>query len=364
MIEIMDLIKLIVLSVILVLSQTTSANDTCQDVRLDKTGGCMENVGVRDQIGTNTCYAHAGVELFDAFMSQNKSAKHHQSSAIFAALLYRKHLMNASYSHGKKEEPIPNNEEMGLNLEDLNFGYSCPLLDVLLRKGSCSLDDYPGYNNGRQDTWLHNSLMATYTNFSNDEDEVTMEKQVEKIKGLLTCTKNKLFTDTYIKKIMTEAHSIDVLYDVFDELCDWNNPKSSHRISPPTGNYECKLEEPDAFYRTSETIQGHLNKKNPQPVGINFCQNILTKGTKAKLVTWDTYESKPKAIKGCQHHAAIIIGSRKTSHGCQFLIRNSWGTSCNNYSKRWTCEKGSIWVDDDVVGKNTYGIVSIAPSGT
>ena len=58
-------------------------------------------------------------------------------------------------------------------------------------------------------------------------------------------------------------------------------------------------------------------------------------------------------------HASIVTGRRPGPRGCQYLIHNSHGISCNQYDKKWECEDGKIWVDEVNLLKNTTGLTFV-----
>jgi hypothetical protein len=94
------------------------------------------------------------------------------------------------------------------------------------------------------------------------------------------------------------------------------------------------------------------------PVGIGYCGHVLELG-----------RAYAEEIPYCGGHAGVLIGRRqhpvtlngRTRNKCQYLIRNSWGTSCNRYHPDWDCEGGNIWVDADVVERQLINIERVAP---
>ncbi|MEK6626224.1 MAG: C1 family peptidase [Bdellovibrionota bacterium] len=68
----------------------------------------------------------------------------------------------------------------------------------------------------------------------------------------------------------------------------------------------------------------------------------------------------------CGNHAVLLIGTRCSNNKRQYLIRNSWGQSCNGYSHDTTqsnseCEASTstVWVNEEVVINNTYSLNKI-----
>jgi hypothetical protein len=122
---------------------------------------------------------------------------------------------------------------------------------------------------------------------------------------------------------------------------------------------ECRSElmlraEPE---KIRKALDLQLSKSKPQPTAITYCSSILTQ--------WRIYEgaakdgvTKERLLKSdCRGHSSLVIGRRMNPSAgkCEYLVRNSWGTSCYPYSRDWSCENGNIWVEADVLTRNTYG---------
>lgn len=57
-------------------------------------------------------------------------------------------------------------------------------------------------------------------------------------------------------------------------------------------------------------------------------------------------------------HDSTIVGRRtnKETGKCEYLIRNSYGRSCNGYNSRFECEEGNIYVPKDEIKKWIWDI--------
>lgn len=49
------------------------------------------------------------------------------------------------------------------------------------------------------------------------------------------------------------------------------------------------------------------------------------------------------------NHASSIVGRRfnEETMSCEYLLRNSWGTSCSGYSEDYECKNGHIWINEE-----------------
>jgi hypothetical protein len=104
---------------------------------------------------------------------------------------------------------------------------------------------------------------------------------------------------------------------------------------------------------TLEVILGGLTSSMPQPVGINYCVEILT-DTTYRLVGEN---SSPGT---CGGHSSVILGSRTHNGRCQLLLYNSWGNSYP-HSPQWQEKRDNhgrligIWIDAESLIQSTAG---------
>ena len=99
-------------------------------------------------------------------------------------------------------------------------------------------------------------------------------------------------------------------------------------------------------------IDAHLVSKLSQPVGIIICDDVLSRGASYSA------QLSVLGLKNCNAHEVSIIGRRTVANGkTEYLIRNSWGKSCNGYAKGFTCVPGiGVWIDSDAVARNVQSI--------
>jgi len=123
--------------------------------------------------------------------------------------------------------------------------------------------------------------------------------------------------------------------------------------------------------KTSEVknaINSEFDKmgKAGQPIFVGYCADVLSAGR----------SYIPAFGKNCSAaHASLIIGRRedpKKPGVCQYLVRNSWGKSCDrkindpySYHSDWECDtdKGDYWIDQDVMLKATMEVGGVENEG-
>lgn len=60
-------------------------------------------------------------------------------------------------------------------------------------------------------------------------------------------------------------------------------------------------------------------------------------------------------------HGSIVVGRRfnKKSNSCEYLIRNSWGKSCETYRSPLDCEEGNVWIPKEDLMKGLINVTYI-----
>jgi len=128
-------------------------------------------------------------------------------------------------------------------------------------------------------------------------------------------------------------------------------------------------EEPDPAKtsKARQAIAAEFDKmgNRGQPVFVTYCGDVLAGGRRFL----------PAYGSNCSGaHASLIIGRRKNpkTQACQYLVRNSWGKTCNNdssnryhYSPDWDCEKdkGDYWIDQDTLMSATLEVGGVENEG-
>ena len=97
------------------------------------------------------------------------------------------------------------------------------------------------------------------------------------------------------------------------------------------------------------TINSLFMAKNPQPIAIIYCSEILYPEENGDEKSTDVIPS-PSHIT-CDYHSSILLGQRILNKKLQYLVQNSWGTSCSGYNEAWECvpDQGALWVDADIL---------------
>ena len=99
-------------------------------------------------------------------------------------------------------------------------------------------------------------------------------------------------------------------------------------------------------------IRSQLDKNKASSFLI--CKNILQKRIKDRVLTVVS-NNKEFNEKECGPHVVPVTGYRCQKGKLEYLIQNSWGTSCSNYTKSLrksnNCKDGKVWVPEKLLLK-------------
>jgi len=344
-------------------------------IRLDKDGRSMSHVPVKTQEGDlGICYAFVAAQMVDAYRFSHAPP---EGDRDFSRLTSPLAVATQTQTHDYNRDPI------------LNGGETHRALEVLKSSGSCD----SRLVEGRFNWYSKRLVLASMKPFLNraayeravrdyEAEQKRNEKSRELSKTPPTVPPLDKTTREYLKtrpdvkkmspdelsKLITRLQKKDPVYLENMSSCDGNTNVAntfvqsfydvvngffergervielnaaitrscSEKPRHPFG-YKAHTLERGAIY-TRKFLQKIINERlsGPEPIQpfkIGFCQNILFRGNSYRGVT--NIGLTTLLAKNCQPHAALIIGRRVKNGTCQFLVRNSWGTSCCPYSREW-----------------------------
>ncbi len=289
------------------------AASSCPDVRLDKS--ILKSVPVLDQDGSGLCYAYTAATMIDAYrFSHGDSDVRFTTSPLALAVQTKGQSENGNgWAHEvlANAAKICNHQEVSKHFQSTDFWTE----------------------NGRK-FWS-----GRFTNFD------------------YYCSEARAWVSNMIGSSNTRNMEAIGSLDLSDRAVTAKMAKicSSSESKPLKIPIRKAIEvrSIDGFPSRSvvaDKIKSLLNGKNPQPVGINYCEDVLRDPKVAAV------NDRGKKENCKNHHFSTIVGSQISEKGkCQFLIRNSYGTSCMPY--KWPCERGQIWVDEDELSKNIEAMI-------
>lgn len=329
----------------------TDKND-CTEKRLDQPPEASSKVPVQDQDGVGLCAAYTSTQLIDAWR-----VKYDQPvDDLTSPLAFGVQFANKTQSNRLANLPTITMLEYSKNLN------------------SCSYNVVRDEFNSKRSADFINELAENY-----DRAQKNPSQRGSAAQAVLNCVLNGgNYPHINIEKInryFDEKHWVGFTNKIMEDLCG-NNQKSLASlpdvVKKQAKNYKNHAAAMNDF---RPYINERLNQKNPLPIGINYCKKVL-KDRDANGIT----DSGILSNQNCPDdaHASVIVGRRllkykdgnKINTICQYLVRNSYGSSCNSYDKYEAdgipskpggekpkiCENGQIWVDENALLKNTAEI--------
>lgn len=300
-----------------------NANE-CGGHRIDKT--ILKHVPVMDQDGSGICWAYASATLIDAWrFSHGDNKVNLISSPIFLAI-----------DGGGKNT---NGEGWAYNvLERQSFyepTYICDHYHVskyvkstdIFIEGFKEWNGYISEKRGKID-------VSEFSYCDNRQMESQLKETIFNLRSLSF--------DILINELLVKRCSKSSIQAVIPK------PKRLMRSQIPIDKEKKIAQELRRLFAK--------DKASPQPVAITYCSDVLFNPDVRSV---QTGQDTPQNCK--IRHVSAIVGSRpKKNGGCEYLIRNSAGPSCNpykcsaEYKEKKCCERGQIWLSEEALIDNTW----------
>lgn len=372
----------------IVIINYTQAND-CAAIRMDKRNLqgepeilSMENIPVQDQGSFGICFAYAASQAYDAMrktwqQAYNKPVDNIITSPEMMALEY--------YTNYKSSttKAVTYNDETNSCKFMFEGGWQNMAFDFLSQARSCPravFDDVFKYNNsstlnrnvyttlyqyieeyrelqtGREGVMAEECQLVSMDKYQNCDKAFIMSELVKEMKNLLNIN-DKLLENELAKS----NDSFTTLRNLLYKNCPYKN-----RVQWPTSaKSEYYIKRPPYQRKTIDHLLENItlnSKTAPLPIGVSLCSEVFTNKNYSG-VTWD--QDHYTTADDCGRHDVLIIGRemRKTVIDgqevmkCHYLIRNSWGASCNGFDENSVeCEDGTgqLWLNEDQLNDNLY----------
>jgi len=333
---------------------TSNAFATCDDYRLDKDGGVMEDMPVLNQRNVGSCYAQVSAQVLTAKLrlSDPKKYKDVMVSPLSLALGFREYSDKNRYS----SQNIPKR----VNVIDgektyfpLNASEAFPICEYKDVESKISQLDF--------NFLFGNTSKALETVFASPNNET-----INKISYDL-CTQDN-----------PQSHNLKDIRDVLSEVIKNDSPVKFVRyliegeckpIEIAHGLVNVNGQHPAMSHNEVEImnfVDKMFDARHKLPIAIDYCADFFHQGASARGRK-EFYASNDTSEDSCGAHASVIVGRRTSispkngEKTCEYLIRNSWGTSCLGYNAEYTakCEQGQVWVTKETLLKNILGANSL-----
>lgn len=323
----------------------------------------IDQVPVLHQGQQGTCFAHSASTLVDYVRKVRSSPQYPVfGSPLMGAIDY--HLNSAADQATNCRDPF-------------NAGFTCETFNLTMKKGFCASAQieeaikrsYSPTGRARKVSWYHawsrkNEFVVQTESFKVEPDDKVLE-YLEVI-GELYKKKDWVRLRELHQKLRASGKDQDQVcsIDPAKEDLSFTLLRASPNLESFYAAYFEPLcsREPATFQATcTERSQGitesHVDTLlgKGYPVGIYYCSALLGNSAYRSPATPITKDPQ------CQPHASLIVGTAIDSKGsCAYVVRNSWGTGCSFYDKKYDCKDGHIYIPKEKLLKQTYRLQEVS----
>jgi hypothetical protein len=319
----------------------------------------MVNVPPLNQNYTNTCYAHAGSVMLDAWLHSHGGDKSKLTSSLSAAVFNKASMMSAGLGN-----------------------ISCAAIDAIEDYGRCEKtgfddkvwNDFKFFNatdDEKRAVDFMKLLEAVYVKpprRASPKSSRTWRrkrrewrKENEKRSEVFYCAMDKLSLGTFdsvniddIEYAMNSVSKKTFYKRMVQALCGDKIEDISDKMPSCESDMRIRFAEKKTPKKFKNKIHELLESENPQPVGVGYCSGVLFKGKnfrgfKEGILGFVSLES----ISGssCGLHESVVIGRKVINGKCHLKIRNSWGADYS-YTHWDSDNNGNVWVEEDAFTQN------------
>ena len=272
---------------------------------------------VRNQDSVGWCYAFVAADMISYKTGYKVSAI---DIAVNFSQKYR-------ISHGKRKI------YQGELHKDVEGGLSTEAITEIVKKGICKESDSPS------EYFAENKNIGDYIRSVEDPFSKMYSQHSVLSAGnaqpICLSKESPFLKDIF--QVLNQSQPNDIMYRLNQQRC------LGKRSTVEPDKYAVN-EYVGAKEELIKKLHETLNEKNPAAIGYSagFLQDKRAPGNHASIVVARRYNQEAKS--------------------CQFLIRNSWGSNCQNYALPYpvegNCADGHIWVSEETLHQNIYRVMN------
>jgi hypothetical protein len=316
------------------------------------------NLPIYDQGETNTCYAFAATQVFDAWRQGHGAKVPPLSSAPEAAFRYTLAC------------------ERDAKWEDVQNGSPNRTLGMMVSEGSCPYVSTHDFNQDQLGSrWSqYERLVKARREYHYQQERIdegkaksgwfsskTPRQKQQQVLAEVACdvVNPKLSAEDlgqwsqFVEKSIDTRDTLTFMKTVFTAGC-----QNGGRLKAAGASEAHFYLQSTADVRTmAPVLRGKVDSALDRGGGsiplISYCPNVMS-APGVRELKWNSRAGEFQCFSGGSH-ASVVVGRRPGARGgCEYLVRNTWGTSCNQYA--YPCRAGEIWVPADELFENTYGV--------
>jgi hypothetical protein len=324
--------------------------EACTSVRLDQGTGVLARLPVLDQQRGLICHSYVASQLVDSWNLKNDPTQPLITSPIALAV---------------KDARMVGRQNLAISASAID------ILDRVRHIPLCSFSKVPDRLNDRSTFDFISEIVRAYQERDKNSDGKILVARINQT--LRSFGVDRTFSPVEPMKYLDTPSWIPLVDDVLDVVCGGRHMVAPRFPATKASRVYVARTVAIGIANNQARLHERLSRVNPLPVGITFCPNVFKDRDISSLNASGRLDPAkcvgvPDINGGLSLHTAIVVGRRlvkfKDTDGkeypfCQFLIRDSYGTSCSKYpddpeiTPSRVCENGQIWVDESALLTNT-----------
>ncbi len=301
----------------------------------------MQSIPVYDQDGTGLCYAYSASEMMNCFLMKtfgDKKLRVHPATAAirFTAAHDKAETLNDGFIHhainATRKRPNYSYTSVSTNLTELARNQGVSEAEVLhfIESLGKAMSNINNQKLASDRAWARanrepNLWERTGKYFSYMPEEVR-KAAYESIKPDSWCSKDDLSALRTFALTAPIGSSLDIASNTVFES---NHRESALEGPLPLATHLTSMKDAAAVH--AEEVRRHFALNATLPLGLSFCSRVIRDpsyvGISGSGASRAIVPAKNNGGKDCGPHAVLISGIRNQGGSCQYLIRNSWGSS-------------------------------------
>jgi hypothetical protein len=312
-------VKKIIFLLILLCCSTGFASNCSEMNLITEEESPFQKIPVYDQDGIGICYAYSASQLIDYHII--KAGGERSVHPLWAALRYAEERKQSFIAGGDVPHAVKGIKRVG----NCSYDKIENALKVWAQKANATEAEVMGLIEKlalgfKEKRDLKQSTAPESATLSDDEVNQVIRRTI--VLHEVVCSPKATW-----KAIVPELKALSNLTSqkFLEEL-----------VLPVCDDSISKLDIPDPLYFFTQdnsvyisTIQDKLESLKA-PLSISYCSKVLKDPSFAGATT-------EKRTGDCGQHESIIVGKKIIGESCHFLLRNTWGTGFNTYTKGWKC---------------------------
>lgn len=356
--------RIIICAFLTLSNYSTLASSNCKEIRLDAPGYPLHNYPIFDQGPLPICEAMSTAPAID-------SARFYNDGKVRTPPITSPIALAARIAGRIKDYSAINGPSAGV------------LIEFTPRAGICDNDQITKQltSNISSNYCSEIKEFLTSVNLANNQAAAVTTNSC----GFREPNSNNVDAIKLIAHLTNTDANLKSIQRKLDQLCGTNiiQPK----IKPATNEYwhDKPYTTPAEHNARKAALKAAMNKaldlNNPVPPIVRYCNNFLFDSKSKSGIAPETGNMKNCKYKDNNgnelrgNHTSIVSGRRPSKDGktCEYLIRNSYGTSCNQYDKKWECDRtkgglpcpsgescgGQTWVDEETFLNNMQDVLYV-----